>query len=429
MISEEHTGIKRVKVLHVMSEASRGGAHRAAARIVCAQHQYGLEAEYVTRGGSSRQEKLFNWLKKKSEALVRRILMVVYRTDEYLTIGIGTSSDRAVIEKMKSWKPDVMNLHWIADGLLRFTDIEDIARRKLVVWTLHDCWPFLGARHYPRINGSDSCKDAGFSKMVESLLEMTLRERKAQRLGNVVFVSPSRWLGLLAKRSLEEVVPEIRCRFYVIPNPVSSVYFEEGSLKIRHWKNQKTLLILGCDKKSSYRKGLDRGVQLFRYLVAIDKEIRLAIVGCKKHAHDLLDRYGVDYGERRNVDIEEYIDSEVELAKQYAACSMTLVLSRMDNLPQVATESLSCGTPVIGTHTGGIVDVVEDGVNGYLVDPLDLRREAVRIYKTLSEDTDLKALSSGAFDKAQDSYSELAVAEQYARIYKKHLNEKNPGKY
>jgi glycosyltransferase involved in cell wall biosynthesis len=43
----------------------------------------------------------------------------------------------------------------------------------------------------------------------------------------------------------------------------------------------------------------------------------------------------------------------------------------MEGLPNILQESLAMGIPVIGTDVGGVSEVVEDGVTGYVVSPGD----------------------------------------------------------
>ena len=43
----------------------------------------------------------------------------------------------------------------------------------------------------------------------------------------------------------------------------------------------------------------------------------------------------------------------------------------MEGLPNVLQESLAMGIPVIGTDVGGVTEVIEDGVTGYVVSPGD----------------------------------------------------------
>ena len=43
-----------------------------------------------------------------------------------------------------------------------------------------------------------------------------------------------------------------------------------------------------------------------------------------------------------------------------------------ENLPYVIMESLSCGTPVLAFDIGGISDMIDHKVNGYLAKPFEI---------------------------------------------------------
>lgn len=60
--------------------------------------------------------------------------------------------------------------------------------------------------------------------------------------------------------------------------------------------------------------------------------------------------------------------------------------------PTVALEAHAVGTPVVGTHIGGLAEVVEDGVNGCLVPPGDWRALA-QVLRRMADDP------SGSIDR------------------------------
>src|SRR6202012_1951701 len=63
----------------------------------------------------------------------------------------------------------------------------------------------------------------------------------------------------------------------------------------------------------------------------------------------------------------------------YSAADAFVMPSLAEALGQVAMESIACGTPVIGSDTGGIPDVVIPGVSGWLFPPADVDALAVLI--------------------------------------------------
>lgn len=63
---------------------------------------------------------------------------------------------------------------------------------------------------------------------------------------------------------------------------------------------------------------------------------------------------------------------------------------------RVAIEAFSCGTPVIATHAGGLAAIVEDGVNGFVVDPGDVAGLSERLSRLLDGSADMASLSANA---------------------------------
>ena len=57
----------------------------------------------------------------------------------------------------------------------------------------------------------------------------------------------------------------------------------------------------------------------------------------------------------------------------FRAGDASLLSSSWENFPHTVVEALAVGTPVIATRTGGVAEVLEDGVNGLLVEPGDRR--------------------------------------------------------
>ena len=85
--------------------------------------------------------------------------------------------------------------------------------------------------------------------------------------------------------------------------------------------------------------------------------------------------------------------------------------SRSEGLPRIVIEALCRGRPVVGARTGGIPDIVEDGVNGVLVPPEDPEALADALVRVLSDDELQERLAEGALASASEW---LQTPEQYA---------------
>lgn len=69
----------------------------------------------------------------------------------------------------------------------------------------------------------------------------------------------------------------------------------------------------------------------------------------------------------------------------YSAAEMVVMPSHYESFGMVALESMACGTPVIASHVGGLVHLVEDGVTGYHVPVDDPEALSERILSLLED--------------------------------------------
>jgi glycosyltransferase involved in cell wall biosynthesis len=107
------------------------------------------------------------------------------------------------------------------------------------------------------------------------------------------------------------------------------------------------------------------------------------------------------------------------LVPQYLRRAKLKVLpSLSDAFPGVVLEAMACGVPVIGSNTGGIPDMVEHGVNGWLLPPNDARGLATTIEAVLSNNRKRKAAGFAAYQTAQ-SFSVDQFSRKLVSLYEK----------
>lgn len=90
---------------------------------------------------------------------------------------------------------------------------------------------------------------------------------------------------------------------------------------------------------------------------------RLAIVGNGPHREALEEHFA---GTPTN--FVGYLQG-IELASAFASADAFVFPSRTETLGLVVLEAMAAGCPVVAANSGGIPDIVTDGVNGYLFDP------------------------------------------------------------
>ncbi|MGH9156394.1 MAG: glycogen synthase [Acidimicrobiales bacterium] len=93
----------------------------------------------------------------------------------------------------------------------------------------------------------------------------------------------------------------------------------------------------------------------------------------------------------------------------------------------INVEAMACGTAVVATATGGIVDVVVDGETGYLValDPAEpwhyVAELAARVNELLADPARAAAFGRAGRRRVVDSFTWGAVAARTAAVYRKVL--------
>ena len=91
--------------------------------------------------------------------------------------------------------------------------------------------------------------------------------------------------------------------------------------------------------------------------------VRLALVG-HGPSHEKLKSY---YAGTPTV-FPGYMKGD-DLVATYRAADVFLFPSTTETFGLVALEAMACGAPVIAAQTGGVLDIVQDGVNGLFFDP------------------------------------------------------------
>jgi glycosyltransferase involved in cell wall biosynthesis len=78
---------------------------------------------------------------------------------------------------------------------------------------------------------------------------------------------------------------------------------------------------------------------------------------------------GVPAADRARVHFEQ-VPRDVLLGR-YRRAAVSVLPSVWENFPYALLEGMACGTPAVGTRTGGLPELIEDGVSGLIVPPAD----------------------------------------------------------
>jgi glycosyltransferase involved in cell wall biosynthesis len=87
-------------------------------------------------------------------------------------------------------------------------------------------------------------------------------------------------------------------------------------------------------------------------------------------------------------------------------------------------DAMACRRPIVATRTGGIPEIVDDGVNGLLAAPRDAASLAAAIVRALNDETLRQRMGEAGFARVRERFTVEKMVEQtsavYARVAGKH---------
>lgn len=310
---------------------------------------------------------------------------------------------------------DIINLHWVAN----FLDYESFFKKnkKPVVWTLHDMNPFTGGEHFTELSlGMD---DLGLpkqriitkneSKIFKENIEIKLRALK--NVANLHIVVLCNWM----KSEVEKSELFKNYKTHLIPNGVDTKIFKfrdkNFSREVLNIPLNKKVILFVADSIDNYRKGflfLEKALNEFK-----TDDVILCAIGKN---NDLLNKHN-------NIIKLGHINDERLMSMAYSAADVFVIPSLMDNLPNTILESVLCGTPVIGFPVGGIVDVVENGINGLITKEISVNSlvETIKLFFNTSNTYKKEII----INKAVKKYSQKVQSESYINLFERIYSDLN----
>jgi glycosyltransferase involved in cell wall biosynthesis len=214
---------------------------------------------------------------------------------------------------------------------------------------------------------------------------------------------------------------------FVVPNPIDLDVFKprdgtraKASLGLD--PTALTILFALTNDLSDRRKGADLLTDALQYLAKAFSDqtpaLQLAVLGHASAPDHWPTLPFPTYWLGRTFD-------DAHVSNAYAAADVVAVPSRLDNLPQTATEAAACGKPVVAFDVGGLPDAVEHRQTGYLAKPEDARGLAEGLNWLLTDTISRSTLGAEARRKAERHWSFQTVSNQYQEVFQ-HAARLNP---
>lgn len=218
---------------------------------------------------------------------------------------------------------------------------------------------------------------------------------------------------------------ESRPEFVVeLPNGVDVHHFREVGPAIdfsryRMPADARIVLFVAALDRAHHFKGLDR---LLRAMPWLPPDVRLLIVG----DGDL--RAGYEQQARRlGIDDRTVFAGRIDhddLPDFYRSSHVTVLPSTPpESFGLVLIESMACGTPVVASRIPGVRTVVDDGIDGLLVDSADAGALARGIDALLADNDRRKTMGSRGRAKVEARYAWETIGARLEAIYQQTLSQ------
>lgn len=311
---------------------------------------------------------------------------------------------------------DIVNLHWVNYGQVSPEGLAKIEAP--VIWTAHDMWPFTGGCHHSGCcqNYRDECGHCWILKSDSGEDRSHLlwqRKWRSWKGRDISLVCPSNWLAQRARQSSlfrERAVS-------VIPNPLDLTTFSPGNQNDARARlglpGGVPLILFGANK------GLQNPAKGFSYLdVALQKMTQKS---GRSPPHLVVLGSGANSAGLVKAKVPVHFLGKVgqdEIAFAYRAADVFALPSVFENLPNMVGEALACGTPSVCFDVGGIGDLVDHGINGYLAAPFDASGIEQGLCFVLDRDAGAKAKMRQAARRAAEIKLEpVTIAKAYIRLF------------
>ena len=356
-----------MKVLHFSALDGRTGAGVAAARIHAGLLARGVESRFCVAHPAAGLEAAFtpavSLAGRAARAVGSRLDIARLRgqpgADDYVLSTGFEGYDVAKI--VRAQVPDIVQLHWIGGNAFRLDSLRGV--RQPMVWRLSDMWPFCGIQHLEL----DASRYTSPPAAGADLSEAVRRRKQAiyRAVPNLTLVSPSRWLAAEVQKSALLGNRPVR----VIPTSCDTETFrprDKGACRqALGLPPEDDIVLVGATSMGTRWKGLD----LFVEAVAKISAGRSRPLHVLAFGRDALKAQALQ-GAVKLTNVGPVADREL-MAILYSAADVFVAPSRMENLANTVLESLACGTPVAAFSIGGMPDMIDPRLNGWLAQPYD----------------------------------------------------------
>lgn len=400
-----------MNILQINTLDKKGGA---------AQVAYSLKQELEKRGNITSMFVSRKYSDDKNIYLlndVRSFSGKVRRKLSYwLANDIDVFASDHILKTEEFKKADIVHCHNLHSNYFNLGTLTKISALKPVVWTFHDMWPITAHCAHAfdgriKESGFFACPALDIPPVIAWHNEKYLEKRKTGVYKNSQFniVTPSKWLAKNVKQSTLKDKP-LSVIYNGIDTSIFKPYNQAESRRLLGLPQDKQItLIVAKGGALNPWKGGKYAQEAIKTFIADSRAFFVDLGGNTSHNSPQLK--GVSY-----------VDDQNTLARYYSAADTLLYPALADNCPLVVLEAQACGLPVVSFATGGIPELVDHKMNGYIAEyknTNDLKVGIEYLLNLSSQETE--KMRQYSINKIKAGFTIEKMVNQYLELYRKLL--------
>jgi len=318
--------------------------------------------------------------------------------------------------KIQDDPADIVHIHNFHGNYASIETLAGLIVRKRVVWTFHGLWGVTGGCDHPKgcagyLHACGHCPQLGLWPIGDV-------DRTAEEL--------SRKIAALAGLAINVIAPSKYCydtirssqvgrgwNVYHIPNGIDPKEFVPAQTKSHRIK----ILIVNRNFQDPH-KGFN--VVLEALNLANPPGVDLTFVGLNSSWAISHLKHGY-----RTQDLG-YIADQRRMATLYGESHIFLFASPAENFPCVILEAMASGCCVVATPSGGVVEQITDGENGFLAENISANALVAALDRALKEPGTIAAMGENARQTIIRKFSEARMVEAHLKLYQSLMEDRTP---
>lgn len=291
---------------------------------------------------------------------------------------------------------DILFVHWVTN-YVNFYDLKKIKEKTncKIIFTMMDMAPITGGCHYSNdcIKFSTDCNNCIAQKNNNLAKKQLKAKKEVSYLLNAEIISFS---SQNYSDSLKSTVHFSKHHLFTLPYD-SNIFRPLEKLN----NKQKYFNILGSAFTSlNFRKGPDlffNSLKILDELVGEKKKIKVFHIDLDFESKHVF----------KNIVFEKFnfINSSKDLVEFYNSMDLIVFTSVADAAPQMMAESLMCGVPVVSFNVGEAENIIENGVDGFVIKKFDIHDLSIKSYVSLYENPINWATKKSRANRASKKHS------------------------